>query len=308
MFGVHHTIIEKQQNTQNTGSSEEEEEPIVIRFHFSTFGGIPRFVFHTHFKHHQIQFNRSLPQTMSSSSGHPQTSSASAIRALQMELRSLQSQPLEGFTVTCDDDNMFKWTVGIFGPPGTLYQGGYFKAHLKFPTNYPYSPPTMRFIHPVWHPNVYENGDICISILHPPVDDPHSGEMPSERWNPTQSVRTVLLSVISLLNEPNTSSPANVDASVMYRKYKDHGDQEYATIIRKQVEKSKEEAKKDGIKVPETIDEYVVKAKPRVQGNESNDVIELDEDYYDYEDDDTDEDAEYGGEEEQDSGQGDDES
>ena len=59
----------------------------------------------------------------------------------------------------------------------------------------------------MWHPNIYENGDVCISILHPPVDDPQSGELPSERWNPTQNVRTVLLSVISLLNEPNTFSP-----------------------------------------------------------------------------------------------------
>ena len=30
---------------------------------------------------------------------------------------------------------------------------------------------------------------MCISILHPPVDDPQSGELPSERWNPTQNVR-----------------------------------------------------------------------------------------------------------------------
>ena len=49
-----------------------------------------------------------------------------------------------------------------------------------------------------------QNGDLCISILHPPVDDPQSGELPCERWNPTQNVRTVLLSVVSLLNEPNT--------------------------------------------------------------------------------------------------------
>ncbi len=51
---------------------------------------------------------------------------------------------------------------------------------------------------------VFQNGDLCISILHPPVDDPQSGELPCERWNPTQNVRTVLLSVVSLLNEPNT--------------------------------------------------------------------------------------------------------
>jgi len=41
----------------------------------------------------------------------------------------------------------------------------------------------------MWHPNIYESGDVCISILHPPVDDPQSGELPSERWNPTQNVR-----------------------------------------------------------------------------------------------------------------------
>ncbi|KAI1722512.1 ubiquitin-conjugating enzyme domain-containing protein [Ditylenchus destructor] len=195
----------------------------------------------------------------SSTSSNPLN--ASAIRALQMELKSLQTSPVEGFTVTCDDENVFKWTVAIFGPPGTLYQGGYFKAQLEFPTNYPYSPPTMRFVTKVWHPNVYETGDMCISILHAPVDDPHSGELPSERWNPTQSVRTILLSVISLLNEPNTSSPANVDASVSYRKWKDSNgaDTEYANIIKEQVESSKLEAAKDNVVVPETLEEYCVK-------------------------------------------------
>ncbi|KAI4827644.1 hypothetical protein KUCAC02_031027 [Chaenocephalus aceratus] len=91
----------------------------------------------------------------------------------------------------------------------------------QVPLDYPYSPPTFRFLTKMWHPNIYENGDVCISILHPPVDDPQSGELPSERWNPTQNVRTILLSVISLLNEPNTFSPANVDASVMFRKWRD---------------------------------------------------------------------------------------
>uniref|UniRef100_A0A8B9V8S3 UBC core domain-containing protein n=1 Tax=Anas zonorhyncha TaxID=75864 RepID=A0A8B9V8S3_9AVES len=107
-------------------------------------------------------------------------------------------------------------------------------AHIKFPIDYPYSPPTFRFLTKMWHPNIYENGDVCISILHPPVDDPQSGELPSERWNPTQNVRTILLSVISLLNEPNTFSPANVDASVMFRKWRDSKgkDKEYAEIIR----------------------------------------------------------------------------
>lgn len=177
----------------------------------------------------------------------------------------MSDEPVEGFTVRlANDDNLFEWEVAIFGPPGTLYEGGYFKALMKFPPDYPYSPPTVRFLTRMWHPNVYENGDVCISILHPPVDDPQSGELPSERWNPTQNVRTILLSIISLLNEPNTFSPANVDASVMFRKWKESGgkEKEYENIIRKQVSTTKEEAVRDGVKVPMTLEEYCVRARP----------------------------------------------
>ena len=79
---------------------------------------------------------------------------------------------------------------------------------MKFPHDYPYSPPTVRFSTKMWHPNIYEvnylftfhflselnffnfkNGDVCISILHPPVDDPTNSELPSEKWNPAQNVR-----------------------------------------------------------------------------------------------------------------------
>ncbi|KAK7889745.1 hypothetical protein WMY93_025305 [Mugilogobius chulae] len=102
-------------------------------------------------------------------------------------MKSLQDEPVEGFKVTLvDESDMYNWEVAIFGPPNTHYEGGYFKARLKFPVDYPYSPPSFRFLTKMWHPNIYENGDVCISILHPPVDDPQSGELPSERWNPTK--------------------------------------------------------------------------------------------------------------------------
>uniref|UniRef100_A0A914UZ92 UBC core domain-containing protein n=1 Tax=Plectus sambesii TaxID=2011161 RepID=A0A914UZ92_9BILA len=147
------------------------------------------------------------------------------------------------------------------------------------------------------------NGDLCISILHPPVDDPHSGELPCERWNPTQNVRTILLSVISLLNEPNTSSPANVDASVMYRRWKESNgaDDEYAKIVRKQVEATREDAERDGVSVPLTLEEYCVKTVPR-PSDDPCDALDLD-DYYDYGDDDSDDEEEYE-ETGEDSGQG----
>ncbi|XP_064474536.1 ubiquitin-conjugating enzyme E2 R2-like isoform X2 [Ornithodoros turicata] len=191
-----------------------------------------------------------------------QQPTSSALRALALEFKSLQEEPVEGFRVKLvNEDNLFEWEVAIFGPPDTLYEGGYFKAHMKFPPDYPYSPPTVRFLTKVWHPNVYENGDLCISILHPPIDDPQSGELPCERWNPTQNVRTVLLSVISLLNEPNTFSPANVDASVMYRRWKDTKgkDKEYENIIRTCVLESRKEAEKDNVNIPMTVADYVAK-------------------------------------------------
>ncbi|XP_070543529.1 ubiquitin-conjugating enzyme E2 R2-like [Ptychodera flava] len=215
----------------------------------------------------------------------------SAVRALSLELKNLQEEPVEGFRVSLlNESSLFEWEVAIFGPPETLYQGGYFKARMKFPQDYPYSPPTFRFISKMWHPNVYENGDLCISILHPPIDDPQSGELPSERWNPTQNVRTILLSVISLLNEPNTFSPANVDASVMFRKWKDSKgkDKEYENIIRKQVSATKADADKDGVKVPITLQDYCVKTKIQTPQSSSMDMADFYDDDYDLDDDDDD--------------------
>ncbi|AWP04226.1 Hypothetical protein SMAX5B_005750 [Scophthalmus maximus] len=195
---------------------------------------------------------------------HDPSHVASSQKALMLEMKSLQEEPVEGFKITLvDEADLYNWEVAIFGPPNTHYEGGYFKARIKFPMDYPYSPPSFRFLTKMWHPNIYENGDVCISILHPPVDDPQSGELPSERWNPTQNVRTILLSVISLLNEPNTFSPANVDASVMYRKWRDSKgkDREYVEIIRKQVVATKAEAERDGVKVPTTLAEYCIRTR-----------------------------------------------
>lgn len=74
-------------------------------------------------------------------------------------------------------------------------------------------PPTLRFVTEMWHPNVYKDGTVCISILHPPQDDEFGYEKASERWLPVHSVESILLSVISLLAAPNIDSPANIDAA-----------------------------------------------------------------------------------------------
>ncbi len=64
---------------------------------------------------------------------------------------------------------------------------------------------------------VYPSGLVCISILHPPGDDPNHYEHASERWSPIQSVEKILISVMSMLAEPNDESPANVEAAKMWR-------------------------------------------------------------------------------------------
>ncbi|XP_067870400.1 ubiquitin-conjugating enzyme E2 R2 [Heterodontus francisci] len=213
----------------------------------------------------------------------------SSQKALMLELKSLQEEPVEGFRITLvDESDLYNWEVAIFGPPNTLYEGGYFKAHLKFPIDYPYSPPTFRFLTKMWHPNIYEmytsasGGPRADQAGFFVVDD---AELLLLRLH---SSRTILLSVISLLNEPNTFSPANVDASVMFRKWRDSKgkDKEYAEIIRKQVLSTKAEAEKDGVKVPTTLAEYCIKTKVPSSDN-SSDLL-----YDDLYDDDIDEEEE----------------
>lgn len=75
----------------------------------------------------------------------------------------------------------------------------------------------MKFTSPIFHPNVYKDGTVCISILHAPGDDPNMYESASERWSPIQSVEKILISVMSMLAEPNDESGANIDASKMWR-------------------------------------------------------------------------------------------
>lgn len=159
-------------------------------------------------------------------------------KLLGNQLRSILNEPVEGFTVElADESDMFEWRVWIEGPRDTAYQGGIFQLSLKFPKDYPMSPPELKFVSDFWHPNVFPNGKVCMSILHPPGEDAMSGELPEERWLPTQSVTTIILSLLSVLNDPNCASPANVDASVEWRNNRDA----YKSKCRKLVEKANRE-------------------------------------------------------------------
>ncbi|OAJ39352.1 hypothetical protein BDEG_23205 [Batrachochytrium dendrobatidis JEL423] len=155
----------------------------------------------------------------------------------------------------------FWYRIGVIGPPKTIYESGYFLSTMCFPSDYPFNPPSFKFNRPFFHPNV--------------------GEKAEERWNPTQTVESILLSVVSLLNDPNCSSPANVDAGVMYRQ--DHD--QYCLAVKNQVEISRRDIP-DGYELP-TSDEHYAVRKP-VENTIEDEDFWYDEDEEDLEDEDED--------------------
>lgn len=88
------------------------------------------------------------------------------------------------------DGNLLSWRATIAGPDDTPYAGLTFKLSFEFPSNYPYAPPTVLYMTPIYHPNVDFSGRICLDIL-------------KDKWTAAYNVQTVLLSLQSLLGEPN---------------------------------------------------------------------------------------------------------
>ena len=112
------------------------------------------------------------------------------------------------------DSNLLLWTGTIAGPEDTFYAGQKYKISISFPTNYPYTAPTIKFVSPMWHPNVDMSGNICLDIL-------------KDKWSAVYNVQTVLLSLQSLLGEPNNSSPLNAQAAQLY----DSDPEEYKRLL-----------------------------------------------------------------------------
>lgn len=97
------------------------------------------------------------------------------------------------------------WIATIKGPVETPYEGRSYRLRMKFGLDYPFSPPNIAFETPIFHPNVdLKLGVICLDIL-------------KEQWSAAYNIETVLLSIQSLLDEPNPSSPLNVDAAKLWK-------------------------------------------------------------------------------------------
>ncbi|XP_064135627.1 ubiquitin-conjugating enzyme E2 G2 isoform X2 [Loxodonta africana] len=123
-----------------------------------------------------------------------------ALKRLMAEYKQLTLNPPEGIVAgPMNEENFFEWEALIMGPEDTCFEFGVFPAILSFPLDYPLSPPKMRFTCEMFHPNIYPDGRVCISILHAPGDDPMGYESSAERWSPVQSVEKILLSVSPMM-------------------------------------------------------------------------------------------------------------
>ncbi|KAK0651930.1 ubiquitin-conjugating enzyme/RWD-like protein [Cercophora newfieldiana] len=201
---------------------------------------------------------------------------------LMSEMKTLRKEKWINFE---DDDsgNLLKWRFALMViNSDSAFNGGYFRAEMVFTEEYPYQPPKFRFLIPITHPNIYPDGQLCISILHRPGEDQLSGEDASERWSPLQGAESVLRSVLLLLDDPEINSPANVDAGVMYRDRR----QEYNEKARNTVEASKADIPA-GFEMPKSFE-----AAPPPKNDEDDDFWAESEEEFDFGGSDTGEDDE----------------
>jgi ubiquitin-conjugating enzyme E2 A len=102
-----------------------------------------------------------------------------------------------------DPSNNRIWFAIIIGPEGTPYHGFKLTLNITIPDDFPFNAPKVCFTANIWHPNVNRDGGICLDILN-------------TNWTPALKLSAVLLSISSLLNDPNPASPLNGEAARQY--------------------------------------------------------------------------------------------
>ncbi|XP_020638833.3 ubiquitin-conjugating enzyme E2 D1 isoform X2 [Pogona vitticeps] len=147
-----------------------------------------------------------LPHTGPPARPHPRL--PMALKRIQKELSDLQRDPPAHCSAGPVGDDLFHWQATIMGPPDSAYQGGVFFLTVHFPTDYPFKPPKIAFTTKIYHPNINSNGSICLDILR-------------SQWSPALTVSKVLLSICSLLCDPNPDDPLVPDIAQIYKSDKE---------------------------------------------------------------------------------------
>ncbi|GAA5937743.1 hypothetical protein JCM1841_004775 [Sporobolomyces salmonicolor] len=116
---------------------------------------------------------------------------SASTRRLAKEMAELNADFPPFVTAQPDESNLRHWTGTITGPPDSAYQGGKFGIDLTFPVEYPFKSPTVKFTTRIYHPNVTDDGAICIGLLK------------AEAWKPSTKIEQILRALVQLLQEPN---------------------------------------------------------------------------------------------------------
>jgi ubiquitin-conjugating enzyme E2 D/E len=124
-------------------------------------------------------------------------------RRIQKEYLDLSKESPENCSAGPRGDNMFIWDGTIIGPSDSPYVGGIFNLEIHFPSDYPFKPPKVIFTTKIYHPNINANGGICLDIL-------------KDQWSPALTISKTLLSICSLLTDPNPKDPLVPDIANLY--------------------------------------------------------------------------------------------
>jgi ubiquitin-conjugating enzyme E2 D/E len=128
-----------------------------------------------------------------------------ALRRINKELLDLKNTPPDNCSAGPKGDDLFNWSATIIGPENSPFQGGIFNLSIYFPTDYPFKPPKVFFDTRIYHPNINKNGGICLDIL-------------KESWSPALTISKLLLSICSLLTDPNPDDPLEIEIANEYKK------------------------------------------------------------------------------------------
>ena len=143
---------------------------------------------------------------------------STAERRLIRDLKKMETESSEGISATPEGDSLFRWNAVIFGPGETIWDGGIFHLILEFTEEYPNKPPKVKFLTKMFHPNIYNDGSICLDILQ-------------NMWSPVYDISSILTSIQSLLCDPNPLSPANNEAAELFAKNPKEYEQRVKEIV-----------------------------------------------------------------------------